>query len=154
MASRSQLESVGTRTSRDRSFSEFFEPGAAERFWLELSGIEVSETARGTRIDLGKSNVTPEKLVKALETLITSEDPVNWQSSRDDDFSEKPREKFLDSEFGHYHEAIFSLPTRFQHVWLQGKRDYGLRVAQGRHSGGVSLINSHSPQFLDIGRPR
>ena len=61
--------------------------------------------------------------------------------------------EFLDSAYADFHRSLFDL-TRSRYLWLQGKKNYGIRVAHENHRSGVSLLTSKGPNRLEIGRPR
>lgn len=140
--------------SRDRSFDRFFSEGAVEDFWTALPIEGEGATDAGITINLKTVEPDPASLVRALEFLVVDEENVSAGSVKHDEFREESRQRFLDSKFRNIHRAIFDLPARHGHVWLAGKRDYGLRVAHCRHSGGVSLLRSKGEQRLLIGQPR
>lgn len=140
--------------SRDRSFDKFFSNEAVEGFWAALPSEGERTPGAGVMINLASAELDPARLVRALEILVMDEENVSAGSVRHDEFPEDLRQRFLDSEFGNVHRAIFDLPARHGHVWLAGRGDYGLRVAHRRHGSGVSLLRSKGEQCLLIGQPR
>lgn len=140
--------------TRNRSFDGFFDDEAVKAFWdilLPLSGV--SSTENGATIDLEDFGGTAVELAGALKFLITDDEFV-VRSSRDDRFDATLREPFLESCYSEFHEAVFELSEEFKRVWLQGKQNYGLRVAHKNHSGGVSLLTSQDVDRLIVGRRR
>ena len=140
--------------TRNRSFDGFFGDEAVEAFWdalLPLSGV--GSTENGATIDLKEFGDNAGELAGALKFLITDDEFV-VRSSRDDRFDATLRKRFLVSPYSEFHKAVFELAEEFKHVWLQGKRNYGLRVAHKNHSGGVSLLTSQDVNRLIVGRRR
>ncbi len=140
--------------TRNRSFEGFFGDEAVEAFrdaLLPLSGVHSSEN--GATIDLEEFGGNEGELARALKFLITDDEFV-VRSSRDDRFDATLRKPFLESSYSEFHEAVFELSEEFKHVWLQGKQNYGLRVAHKNHSGGVSLLTSQDVDRLIVGRRR
>ncbi|MEZ4503011.1 MAG: DUF6508 domain-containing protein [Dehalococcoidia bacterium] len=133
-----------------RGFTEFFGAEAAERFDQQLGATA------GPVVDymLDLSSVSdPDGLVASLRILIEASPPAGG-GPRSDDFSETSRRPFLESTAGPLHRAIFALATEYSTVWIQGKVDYGLRVAHPRYPSGISLARSRGTKYLEIGRPR
>lgn len=140
--------------TRNRSFDGFFGDESVEAFrdaLLPLSGVHSSEN--GATIDLEEFGGNEGELARALKFLITDDEFV-VRSSRDDRFDATLREPFLESQYSEFHKAVFELSEEFKHVWLQGKQNYGLRVAHKNHSGGVSLVTSQDVDRLTVGRRR
>lgn len=140
--------------SRDRSFDKFFSETAVEVFWAVLP-VETNRTPEaGVMIDLENSELDLARFVEAFEFLVMDEDNVSAAAVKHDEVPDELRQRFLDSEHGDIHWAIFDLSMRHSHVWLAGKRDYGLRVAHRRHASGVSLLRSNGEHCLLMGQPR
>ena len=140
--------------SRNRSFDAFFGEDAADRFWKALlnKGVEVTES--GAMLDLDAFRDDPGSLAKAYEILIEASDNVSGKNKKDE-FPEELHGAFCDSQpYGPIHEALFELTRQYDHVWLKGTGDYGLRVAHRKHSSGVSLVTSEGPGRLVTGQPR
>ena len=153
MASLADLKSTALR---DRSLDEFF-GSVIEGFWERLR--EVTGLALDSRPvvldleDLKGRDVHPERLATAFEILIKDAEET-WHVSKKDDFDENAAKKFRESMYEEYHTALFNL-SRYDHAWIQGQNDYGLRVAHRRHrQGGVSLARSRGEQYLVIGQKR
>ena len=129
-----------------RSFHDFFgEP--ADEFWMKLRGLGIEPTTRGVTVELSES-ISPssvaEELVRAFEILIRNGDGIARHAQKRDKFPELERMRFLESTYGEVHAALFDLSCRFSYVWVEGKRDYGIRVTHENHPGsGVSLVRSH-----------
>ena len=134
-----------------RSFHEFFGE-IADDFWMNLKDLGVEPSDKGATIEHARFRCTStivEKLVCAFEVLIIHGDGVSRQAQKQDKLPEQERTRFLKSPFGEIHAALFDLSRRFPHVWVQGKRDYGIRVAHSDHkSSGVSLVRSRGEGCL------
>ena len=152
----SSYQKLKDRTERDRSFNVFFGDAAADAFWerLKVLGIESSPGA-GARVPLSRIDDLS-AFVDAFEILINRGEGVpkgRNQSKKADRFSN--REAFMESRFGNVHEALFQLSCRFECVWIQGEKNYGVRVAHSSHpSSGVSLVRSLDYEHLLVGEPR
>ena len=152
----SSYEKLKDRSERDRSFNVFFGDTAADAFWerLKALGIESSPEA-GARVLLSEVDDIS-AFVGAFEILINRGEGVpkgKNQSKKPDRFSN--REGFIQSRFGNVHEALFQLSRRFGCVWIQGEKNYGVRVAHSSHPGsGVSLVRSLDCEELLVGEPR
>lgn len=139
-----------------RQFTSFFGDEAAELFSEALAKMGITLEAEGTTIDLRRhreNTAFAASLSKALRILIAS-DAVSANSDRSDRFGEELRQRFLDSRDWKVHQALFNLSEDLSHVWVQGTKDYAVRVAHKRHSGGVSLVTARGPFSLVIGKPR
>lgn len=139
--------------SRNRSLDKFFSGDAVEAFWEALPKSNIDNADDGAIIDLESFEGSPTELAEALTILIMDDEYVA-RRVRTDRFDEKLRQRFLKSKHREFHEAMFDLSRRFDHVWVQGKKDYGLRVAHQHHPSGVSLVRSRGPRYLLIGQPR
>ena len=152
----SSLEKLTERIKRDRSFNEFFGDGAADAFWeaMKALGIE-SEPEQGAHVNLGELEDI-HAFVSAFEVLINRGQGIaEPKQPKTSAFSN--RQSFLESRFGNLHKAIFGLSDKYNNVWLQGKKNYGLRVAHTSHGSGVSLVRSLNSDDCDqllIGKPR
>ena len=147
-------EKLQSFVSRDRSFDKFFSERAVEGFWdaLPIEGDKMPNI--GVIIELDNFHHDSASLSRALEFLVMDEENVAEEAIKFDEFPEELQQRFLGSKYGDIHRAIFDLRTKHKHVWLSGKRDYGLRVAHLRHGGGVSLLRSRGEQCLLLGQPR
>lgn len=151
IANQGKLQSF---VSRDRSLDRFFSGPAVENFWAALP-VEGNKTPdAGVQIDLENIELDVARFVRAFEFLIMDEEKVSPGAVKHDKFSVQLQQRFLDSKHRDLHRTIFDLSTRHKHVWLAGKRDYGLRVAHRSHGSGVSLLRSDGEQCLLIGQPR
>ena len=141
-------ERLRRSATRDRSLDEFFGGDCVDNFWQELSQLGIEPASGGdTAIDLADHVEDADRLARAFEILVTEGDGVAHGAVRKDNFGEDLRERYLESPV---HRAVFGLSDRHSHVWLQGKQDYGLRVAHDRYTGGVSLVRSDGPGRLQI----
>ena len=138
-------------TEKNRDIGFFFGEGPAEGFWDELSNLEIDWDRNWAVLELSAQQDVPTvvgSLVNALETLINSDNII--ERERDDRFADQLRQRFLNSAYGEVHAALFSLAQRFDHVWVEGKHDYGVRVAHKDFPSGVSLVTSNGPDGLLI----
>ena len=140
---------------RDRSLDQFFGGEFVEAFWEALTelGIE-SKPDGGAVIELAQLDGAPDfadRLAQAFQILITDDGGVSRNANRTDKFSADLRRRFLDSPVCEVHEALFNLANLYNHVWVEGGGDYGVRVAHSKHSSsGVSLVRSRGPERLEI----
>ena len=139
------------------SFVSFFGADAAGRFWaaLEEIGIYQDENENGAEIVLEKLGTEEvNSLVQAFEILIRDGKHVST-SEKQDDFAPNKRRSFITSRHREVHEALFELSRRFSNVWVEGTRDYAVRVAHKQYrSKGVSLVRSKGTATLETGRRR
>ena len=149
-------EKLKAALTRNRLFGEFFSEEAFYRFWDALPSDLRNRSDGGVELDLGSLGETfePADLARALTFLIKDDEFVAYDKSRNDKFGEDLRREFRDSKHSRFHEAIFDLARRFRHVWLQGKQNYGLRVAHKHYLNGVSLVTSRDKSRLTMGRRR
>ena len=148
----SSREALGKKLELNRGFAEFFGEEAATRFLDRIEQLGVS----GTEVNLSELVDLPSfarSLADAFETLLIT-DNVSGNVSREDRFSNELRQQFLTSPYHEVHEALFGLSERYPYVWVQGKRDYGIRTAHRKHSSGVSLLRSDGPERLVVGERR
>ncbi len=139
--------------SRNRALDDFFSRECIESFWDALSFVGENAADAGANIDLATLGNDPAPLIRAFEILIDDEENVSRRANKQNDFPDESRQPFMESRFRDIHEALFALSDR-QHVWLAGKKDYGLRVAHKRHSSGVSLARTSGVGRLVVGQPR
>ena len=143
---------------RDREFAQFFGEDSAACFWEALAEQGVLPTeGKGAVIDLDEIEDIPSfagVLVCALEDLIEENDRIRHDARKEDSFEEKLRKQFLDSPYREVHAALFRLSEKCGAVWIQGEKDYGVRVAHKDHPSGVSLVRSHGPGRLQTGQDR
>ena len=141
---------------RNRTLEEFFGQAATRRFKEGLAGLQIEVGGPGEDINIhlkefsdGFQSLT-EALVKALDILITEGEGVsrNLRTPREDAF--KNRHEYLQSSFSDIHGALFRLADRYHYVWLEGKKDYGIRIAHHRYGSGVSLIRSVGESVLRV----
>lgn len=141
-------------TTRDRSFDKFFGDYAVEGFWIAFPTSNQREVKSPVIVDLKEHGNNPRKLVEAFEFLIEDQEYVAIDAKRRNQLPYDLQKRFVESRYGEIHSAIFDLSHRYGHVWLNGRRDYGLRVAHKDHSGGVSLVRSKGERYLQVGQPR
>lgn len=148
------------QNTRDRELARFFGEESAEHFWEELDPLGIVAGEIGARIDLasvsGDLSSFSRDLVKALEILLKGED-VSTNARRQDAFGvdgEDLRRRFLDSEYGEVHDALFKFADKYHYVWTEGSNDYAIRVAHRNHSRGVSLLRTSGPDVLLTGQRR
>ena len=141
-------------TTRDRSLDQFFGEESVTAFWEALSELGIESSAGGAVIELAQLDGAPDfadRLAQAFQILITDDGGVSRNANRTDKFSADLRRRFLDSPVCEVHEALFNLADLYNHVWVEGGGDYGVRVAHSKHSSsGVSLVRSRGPERLEI----
>ena len=139
--------------TRDRPLDQFFREESVAAFREALSdlGIE-SQVGADTDITLGDfrhETDFADKLAQSFQILVTDSDVLH-SANKTNKFPADSRRQFLDSPHRKVHEALFALAERHSHVWVQGEKDYGVRVAHRSHSSGVSLLRSDGPEHLKI----
>lgn len=142
-----------------RPFEEFFVPQTVEVFWemLEAHGVKLNTGPGATVIRLREFAASPAQLVEGLEVLIHgvrggTEVDKTW--NRHDRFAVAARHPYLVGGWQDYHEAVFQLPRKYPHVWVAGRKRYGLRVATVDHPHGVSLLTGVTPERFWTGQAR
>lgn len=135
---------------RSRRLADFFGPEAAEAFDEQLRAA-VGDLD-GHVLNLAHVQ-DPAALTSAFRVLIESK-AIRGTRGKQDSFDDTLRERFLAASTAEVHEATFGLAGEYESVWLEGKADYGLRVAHPDYRGGVSLLTSRGVNRLEIGRPR
>ena len=148
IASEQQLKDW-SEGGRSRVLSDFFGPKATAEFYTRL---EAAGDTDGHILALA-SVQDPAALVGAFRALIESE-RVAGATGRADALDDASRARFRGAAAAPVHEALFALAGQSPNVWVQGRADYGLRVAHPNHPGGVSLATSRGVDHLEIGRPR
>ena len=139
-----------------RDIAVFFGEEAADKFRDALQELGIEMGAGGTTIDLRDH---PEdvsfaaSLAGALEILVDGEQ-VSHSTRKRDEFPLELRSRFLDSPHREVHSALFDLSRVVPCVWVEGKRDYGIRTAHENHPSGVSLVTSAGPERLVVGKRR
>ena len=147
----SSQEKLQASVDMNRDLAYFFGAGPAEDFWKEVSALKVEREGHRAIIDLESQQDVPStvsSLLKGLETLIRNDNVV--ERERNDKFDAELRRRFLNSRSGGVHDALFGLSQRFDHVWVEGKNDYGVRVTHIDFPSGVSLVTSNGPNRLLI----
>ncbi len=134
-----------------KELREYLDAAVVDEFWESLAGAHIHASDDG-EIQLG-DDVDGRAIVRALRILIES--PRLDQSRKHTDaYPASERRRFLDSPRGRLFSDIFDLAREYSHVWLQGKRDFGLRVAHPEHSAGVSILRSNGESRIVIGHSR
>ena len=122
-------------------------------FWEALAEFGVRPGSTGARIELDSLDADPRELAQAFEILVENGTGV-IRKPRSDRFAPEMREPFLQSPQSAFHAELFGLAQRFEHVWIKGDGDYGVRVSHSCPKGSVSLVTSADPGSLKIGQPR
>ena len=139
-------------SDRNRSMSHFFGEEIASRFIELLEVLKSTGDARQFTIDLKQQTESPgetaNKLVAACRVLIENDKIVSSQQA--DNFPAKLREKFLKSPYSVVHAAIFEMTYEFDHVWIAGANDYGVRITHKDYPSGVSLVRSAGTSRLIV----
>ena len=84
----------------------------------------------------------------ACRVLIENDRIVSSQQA--DNFPAKLREKFLKSSYSAIHSAMFGMTNEFDHVWIAGTNDYGVRITHKNYPSGVSLVTSAGTSSLIV----
>lgn len=137
----------------NRTFGAFFGERAEGEFWETLAELHVQPGDTVTRIKLKYYEGDLRELVRAFEVLIEEGSGV-IRGDRSDRFAPELRKKFLESCHREIHAELFDLAARFENVWIEGKINYGVRVAHNCPKGSVSLVRSVGPEVLKIGEQR
>ena len=132
---------------------KFFGDDPAREFWDILNGIgfsKIDATKHGLDVDLTSLELSRAyMLVSAVELLIRNGEGVIRKPTTDN-YPDEERERFLRSSTGMFHQALFELADRFDNVWVEGKQNYGIRVAHEGPSSGVSLVTSKDTETINI----
>ena len=133
-----------------RGLDTFFGAETAVDFFTALSdcGTAVSDGA----IDLDRVT-DPAALADAFRILIESPS-ARKDRPRATRFDGGPRDVLLASGHGAIHAELFALSDQYPWVWVQGRQNYGLRVAHLDHGSGVSICTSDGPAKLRVGQRR
>ena len=145
-------------SERSTDLTHYFGEEATGQFWEKLSALGVDALGNDGIIELAPFkddlNSFAGGLVDALGVFIGS-GRVSQKAKERDFFLDQQRAPFLDSAYGPVHAALFSLSERFSHVWVEGWKDYMLRIAHMAHpSSGVSLVLSEGADRLLLGQMR
>ena len=139
-------------SERNRSISHFFGDEIAARFIESLKVLKYSGDTRQFTVDLKQQTESPgetaRKLVAACRILIENDKIVSSQQA--DNFPAKVREKFLKSSYSDVHAAMFGMTNKFDHVWIAGTNNYGLRITHEDYPSGVSLVRSAGTSRLIV----
>lgn len=141
----------------NRGLAEFFGEERVECLRNALAELGISLGDGPIDIDLSRfSRDLPsfaKSLASAFEILLDYED-ISHNANKRDKFADELRHLFLASPYHEIHATLFALSKRYSHVWIQGKKDYGVRTAHKRHSTGVSLLRSRGHDHLEVGARR
>ena len=145
-------------SERSTDLTHYFGVEAAGVFWEKLSSLGVDALDNDGIIELSpfKNDLDSfaSGLMEALGVFIGS-NRVSQNARERDFFLDQQRAPFLESTYGPVHAALFSLSERYSHVWVEGWKDYMLRIAHKAHpSSGVSLVLSEGPDRLLLGQMR
>ena len=136
------LEELDRRMRTDQSLGRFFSHVAAEKFRIAMQDL----AERNGLVDLRTLTNEPRKLqsfLEALTILIEDDQNVDHHKCKEDRFSDDRKKELVNSDDGRVHSEILKLSEKYDHVWIQGEKDYGLRVAHKNHpSSGVSILTS------------
>ena len=147
-------EKLTANATRNRRFNTLFGDEAAGAFWEALAELGVLQDETGARIELDNFAASPRALARAFEILIEDGNGVSKRRRRDD-FPREQRQRFLEAPRADIHSELFGLAARFPNVWIEGRNDYGVRVAHtGHKSTGVSLVRSFGSGTLRTDEPR
>ena len=139
--------------ARDRALDNFFGGAAVDSFWEALGELGIEPKADGgVVIELANFDGVPDfadNLAQAFQILVTDGEGVSRNANRGGSFSDDLRQQFLDSPHREVHAALFGLSNQ-SHVYVEGKGDYGLRVAHTGYGSGVSMVTSRGPARLII----
>lgn len=136
---------------RSREFTDFFGVDAAELFDQRLAAV-VGEF-EGHTLPLARVEDAV-AFADAFRVLIEA-DAVKGARERPSSFESSLQRPFLEGPHAEVHRALFRLADDYPNVWLQGRGNYGLRVAHPEHrSSGVSLLTSRGVDQVEIGKPR
>lgn len=147
----SSQKKLDITATRDRSLDRFFGGECVDAFWEALGDLGIASEDGGAVIELAdRAPDSADRLAESLLILATDGEGVAHNANRRDKISVDLRRQFLESPHCEIHKALFALSCHHGHVWLQGKRDYAVRVAHERYPGGVSLVRSDTPDRLKI----
>ena len=140
----------------NRDLAHFFGEEATERFHDALMDLGIHLGDDSTDINLSEYEdvaLFATSLANAFKILLDT-DNIARNANRADKFADELRCPFLNSPFHEVHSALFGLSRLFSHVWIKGKRNYGVRTAHKNHRSGVSLLRSRGPDRLEVGKRR
>lgn len=133
-----------TYLRNDQSLTRFFSDEAINEFGKAMQEITFSANSVDFDTLSGDPNAL-QSLLDALTALIEDDQSVNCQKFQRDKFSEDRINELVNSEYGRVHKDIFKLSIKYRHVWIEGEKDYGLRVAHNNHKrNGVSILTSNT----------
>lgn len=138
------------RTRVLRGLDTFFGPETAEDFFAALSdcGIIASEGI----IDLDR--VTDVAAFTDAFRILIESSSARKDRPRANRFDPGPRDVLLAAGTGEIHAGLFALADQYPWVWVQGRKNYGLRVAHLDHGSGVSMCTSDGATKLLVGQRR
>lgn len=143
--------------TRDRELGSFFGEENAAFFWRELCELNIKRGVNGACINLDaiSEDLTSftRSLLQAFEILLKGEN-VSTNICKPDAFADDLRCRFQDSDYREVHRELFGFANQHPCVWIEGSRDYAVRVAHRNHRSGVSLLRTSGPDVLLTGQPR
>lgn len=123
------------RSSSQRGLDEFFSPLELTRFWNTLSRAGGPDGAGEFSLD---SIVDDQEFISAIRVLVDS--PRNNKSiDHSNRINDETSTRLLNSNHSDLHRAFMELGDQYPWVWVEGKKNYGLRVARSGISGGLSV---------------
>ena len=136
-----------------RTFDDFFGRAPADAFWSALGDLGIVHGTQGVVLDVCNYDLAQlsATLVGAIKTLTDNSTFVSRDIRKEDRFP--CRSEFLGSPYAELHRSLFGL-TKNGYFWLQGSKNYGVRVAHENYPSGVSLVTSRGLGRLEIGKPR
>lgn len=131
-----------------KELREFLGADVVDELWESLAQADIRVSDDG-EIELG-DDVEMRAIVRALRLLIESP-RADRGRQRADNYPSGERDRLLDAPQGRLFRDVFGLADQYSHVWIQGKRDFGLRVAHAQHPAGVSILRSKGESIIVIG---
>jgi len=138
------------RTNERRGLDKFFGADAVDEFWEAIA----TSGAPGVAGDIQLETITnTSAFIDAFRVLIEGT-ASRKDKARADRFNADLRARFLVSDFRGIHSNLFDLAVEYPWVWIEGDRNYGIRVAHPDVPRGVSVCTSRSESLLRIGQER
>lgn len=137
-----------TYLRNDQSLTRFFSDDAIKEFASAMHGLTRSDNS----VDFDTLASDPralQSLLDALTALIEDDQSVDRRRFKKNKFSADRFEKFVNTDCGTVHHAVFILTRKYDHVWIEGEKDYGVRVAHNNdREKGVSILTSYAKNSL------
>jgi len=138
------------RTNERRGLDKFFGSVIVDEFWEAIAASGAPGVAGNIELE---SVTDTTAFINAFRLLIES--PASRKDrQRTDRFSDDLRLHFSSSDYDPIHSGLFNLAREFPWVWIQGGRNYGVRVAHPGTQGGVSICTSVNESQLLVGQER